>query len=35
MRETGSGLDSENRTRANGMAPEAGAGLPAREDDRA
>lgn len=33
MRETGSGVDSENRT--NGMAPEAGAGLPAREDDRA
>lgn len=33
MRETGSGLGGEYRT--NGMALEAGAGLPAREDDRA
>lgn len=35
MSETGRGLDSENRTRANGKALEVGAGLPAREEDRA
>ena len=35
MRETGRGLDSENRTRANGKALEVGARAAAREEDRA